>query len=212
MALRTNRRRIRRYCGSSHSPLASKPPRSRLYPTGCSPRRLARSGFRKMHLDPATHTVRFDTQACNSTSAASPKATPPTKQSPSLSNLGIKAHSSPPAEISPSAMRRPAKKAGRSALTRSTALLLSNAAVSTSGSTEQNFEVNGVRYSHILDPKTGLGLTTNITTTVIAPHGIDADGMATAINVLGPIAASPSSKSNQAFPPSSPPAANVLRI
>ena len=65
-------------------------------------------------------------------------------------------------------------------------LLLLNAAVSTSGSTEQYFVADGIRYSHILDPKTGLGLTTNITTTVIARHGIDADGMATAINVLGP--------------------------
>jgi thiamine biosynthesis lipoprotein len=54
-----------------------------------------------------------------------------------------------------------------------------------SGASEQNYEVNGVRYSHILNPKTGLGLTTNITTTVIARLGVDADGMATAINVLG---------------------------
>ena len=45
--------------------------------------------------------------------------------------------------------------------------------------------MNGVLYSHILNPKTGLGLTTNITTTVIAPRGIDADGLATTLNVLG---------------------------
>ncbi len=36
------------------------------------------------------------------------------------------------------------------------------------------------------DPKTGLGLTTNMTTTVVALHGIDADGWATTLNVLGP--------------------------
>jgi thiamine biosynthesis lipoprotein len=65
-------------------------------------------------------------------------------------------------------------------------LILANRAVSTSGASEQNFVANSVRYSHILDPKTGLGLTSDITTTVIAPRGLDADGMATAINVLGP--------------------------
>lgn len=65
-------------------------------------------------------------------------------------------------------------------------LLLRNAAVSTSGDTEQFLETGGVRYSHIIDPKTGLGLTTHIAVTVVARHGIDADALATAISVLGP--------------------------
>ena len=36
-------------------------------------------------------------------------------------------------------------------------LRLANAAVSTSGDLEQFVEIGGVRYSHVLDPKTGLG-------------------------------------------------------
>jgi FAD:protein FMN transferase len=65
-------------------------------------------------------------------------------------------------------------------------LLLHNTAVSTSGDTEQSLDLDGVRYSHIIDPKTGLGLTTHIAVTVEARRGIDADSLATAISVLGP--------------------------
>ncbi len=65
-------------------------------------------------------------------------------------------------------------------------LQLVNAAVSTSGGSEQFLEVGGKRYSHIVDPSTEMGLTRDITVTVVAPHGATADGMATAISVLGP--------------------------
>lgn len=64
-------------------------------------------------------------------------------------------------------------------------MLLHNIAISTSGDTEQFREIGGVRYSHIIDPKTGLGLTSRIAVTVIARLGIDADSIATAISVLG---------------------------
>lgn len=62
---------------------------------------------------------------------------------------------------------------------------LSRCAVSTSGDTEQFVEFAGVRYSHILDPHTGLGLTNRISVTVIAPMGELSDGLSTAISVLG---------------------------
>jgi len=64
-------------------------------------------------------------------------------------------------------------------------ILLRNAAVSTSGDTEQVREIEGVRYSHIIDPKTGLGLRSEIAVTVIARRGLDADPIATAVSVLG---------------------------
>lgn len=63
---------------------------------------------------------------------------------------------------------------------------LANAAVSTSGDLEQFVEIGGVRYSHVLDPKTGLGLTGRRSVTVIAPNGIAADSMTKAISVLPP--------------------------
>jgi thiamine biosynthesis lipoprotein len=44
-----------------------------------------------------------------------------------------------------------------------------------------------VRYSHIIDPKTGLGLTSSIAVTVVARRGLDADPIATAVSVLGEV-------------------------
>lgn len=64
--------------------------------------------------------------------------------------------------------------------------LLHNGAVSTSGDAEQHLEIAGVRYSHIVDPKTGMGLTGHSSVTVVAPNGITADCLATAASVLGP--------------------------
>jgi thiamine biosynthesis lipoprotein len=63
-------------------------------------------------------------------------------------------------------------------------LNLVNAAVSTSGDLEQFVVINGVRYSHVLDPKTGLGLTGQRSVTVIAPNGTTADSMTKAVSVL----------------------------
>jgi thiamine biosynthesis lipoprotein len=65
-------------------------------------------------------------------------------------------------------------------------LEVENAAVSTSGDAFQFVEINGKRYSHIVDPKTGLGLTVRSSVTVIAPTGTQADSLASAVSVLGP--------------------------
>jgi thiamine biosynthesis lipoprotein len=65
-------------------------------------------------------------------------------------------------------------------------LTLHNAAVSTSGATEQFVEIDGIRYSHVVDPRTGIGLTNQHLATVIAPRGILSDAISTACTVLGP--------------------------
>lgn len=64
-------------------------------------------------------------------------------------------------------------------------LLLANAAISTSGDTEQFVEIGGIRYSHIVDPRTGIGVTHRAAATVVAPTGLLADGLGTAVSVLG---------------------------
>lgn len=64
-------------------------------------------------------------------------------------------------------------------------LELSNAAISTSGDAQQHLDAGGERYSHIIDPATGQGITSGIGVTVIAPRGMQADGLATAVSLLG---------------------------
>jgi thiamine biosynthesis lipoprotein len=64
-------------------------------------------------------------------------------------------------------------------------LELTDAAVSTSGSGEQYVDIGGRRYSHVIDPATGAGLTHDVTVTVIARDGLIADGVDTAISIIG---------------------------
>jgi len=63
---------------------------------------------------------------------------------------------------------------------------LRHAAAATSGDVFQRLEVGGRRYSHILDPRTGIGLTDHSLVTVLARDGTTADSLATAASVLGP--------------------------
>lgn len=64
-------------------------------------------------------------------------------------------------------------------------LELRDAAVSTSGDAEQFVTIEGVRYSHIVDPRTGMALTGRSGATVIAPTGTASDALATTASVLG---------------------------
>ena len=63
---------------------------------------------------------------------------------------------------------------------------LSHVGVATSGDAYQYVEIAGVRYSHIVNPHTGIGLTTRSSVTVIAADGTLADALASAVSVLGP--------------------------
>ena len=65
-------------------------------------------------------------------------------------------------------------------------VLLRDAAVSTSGDAEQWVEIGGVRYSHILDPRTGQPITGRSSVTVVAGNATTSDMLATAVDVLGP--------------------------
>ena len=65
-------------------------------------------------------------------------------------------------------------------------LLLRRVSVATSGDAWQFVEIGGRRYSHIVDPRTGHGLTERIRVTVVAPDGATADSLASAVSVLGP--------------------------
>jgi thiamine biosynthesis lipoprotein len=141
---------------------------------------LSHTGYRKLQLDPATRGVRIDDPNLKVDLGGIAKGYAADEAIAALSRAGIRsalvavsgdlAFSDPPPD------RRGWKidAGGR-------VLELSNAAVSTSGAAEQHLGP----YSHILDPRTGLGITDPITVTVIARRGIDADALATAISVLG---------------------------
>lgn len=63
---------------------------------------------------------------------------------------------------------------------------LRHAALATSGPSAQFVEIDGVRYSHAVDPRSGMAVTSGWTAMVIAPDGATADALATATTVLGP--------------------------
>lgn len=63
-------------------------------------------------------------------------------------------------------------------------LVLSNCGVSTSGDSQQFVNIGGKRYSHVIDPRTGIGVTTGRTAFVIAPSGMQSDALATTGCVL----------------------------
>lgn len=67
----------------------------------------------------------------------------------------------------------------------STTLNLSNRAVATSGASYQSVVLDGKRYSHILDPRTGYGVPFLANVTVEAPTGMLADALASAVSVMG---------------------------
>jgi FAD:protein FMN transferase len=155
---------------------------------------LVRTGFRKLHLDLSEHTAEVDQPGMQLDAGAIAKGDAADQALAVIARYGIKsalvaasgdlAFSGPPPgeagwKIGLDSFDKPGSPFTR-------VLVLSNAAVSTSGANEQHFCVAGTCYSHIIDPNSGMALTRDITVSVVAPRGIDADSFATAISVLGP--------------------------
>jgi len=155
---------------------------------------LDHSGYRKVHLDAAARTVALDQAGMRLDFGAIGKGYAADAALAVLADLGIRralvAASGDLAIGDPPPGRRGwtvgIDGPGESTAGFTRRLELCNAAVSTSGSREQNLEAGGVKYSHIVDPATGTGLTKAMTVAVVARHGIDADAWSTALSVLGP--------------------------
>ncbi len=65
-------------------------------------------------------------------------------------------------------------------------ILLRNNALATSGDRFQSVTIDGTRYSHIVDPRSGIGLTDHRLVYVVAKDGTTADSLATAVSVIDP--------------------------
>lgn len=63
---------------------------------------------------------------------------------------------------------------------------LEDAALSTSGDYERYFDENGVRYHHIIDPKTGRSASKVRSATILGPTATATDGLSKTAFVLGP--------------------------
>lgn len=63
---------------------------------------------------------------------------------------------------------------------------LAHQAVATSGDAFQFVEIDGLRYSHIVDPRTGKGLTERSSVSVLTTRCTIADCLASAVSVMGP--------------------------
>ena len=64
-------------------------------------------------------------------------------------------------------------------------IFLRNAAITTSGDTYRFLEHRGKRYSHVMNPRSGLGLRHGVRTTVLAPDGTRADALTKVFSVAG---------------------------
>lgn len=152
----------------------------------------ARSGFRKLHLDGQHRTVRLEMAGMALDVGAIGKGYAASEAIDALRRSGVRSalvalsgdlafSEAPPG----SRGWRISLGIGDAAAGVPAFLELTNAAVSTAGSSEQHLDVGRRRYSHIIDPSTARGLVEDVTVTVIARNGIDADGLDTAASVLG---------------------------
>jgi len=64
-------------------------------------------------------------------------------------------------------------------------LPISDQAIATSGQYERWVEIDGTAYGHVLDPRNGWPVPSGRSVTVIASEAIWADGLATALLVMG---------------------------
>ncbi|MDQ6707151.1 MAG: FAD:protein FMN transferase [Acidobacteriota bacterium] len=144
----------------------------------------SRCGFRKLHLNARDRTVLLTASGMQLDLGGIAKGYAADQALKCLQSLGIRSALVAVSGDLAFGDAPPGKRGWKIGID-SGVLELANAAVSTSGDTEQHLDLNGTRYSHIIDPATGMALTNRILVSVKAPHGVDADGLSTAISVLG---------------------------
>jgi len=162
------------------------------------PARLAKArlavGYTKMHLDPAHHTVKLLVPDMRLDLGGIAKGYGVDQALKTLGRLGVASAlvsgggdigvSGPPPGAAGWRIELPPLDASNAPPARF--VVLSQAGISTSGDLFQRLEINGIRYSHIVDPRTGVGLTDHSLVTVIASDDFMADGLTKVMSVLNP--------------------------
>lgn len=157
-------------------------------------RALALTGYRKLHLDPGTQEVQLDLPGMQLDLGGIAKGYAADKAIALLKAYGVRSALVAAGGDIVVGLAPPGEKGWRVSILQLSPddksaggfLLIHDAAVSTSGDAEQFVEIEGVRYSHIVDPRTGLAVTGHSSVTVVARDGTTADAAATAVSVLGP--------------------------
>ncbi|MBI1746975.1 MAG: FAD:protein FMN transferase [Acidobacteria bacterium] len=154
---------------------------------------LSKVGYRHIHLDPFARAVRFDVPDMEIDLGGIAKGWAVDRAAAVLRARGIQRALIDAGTSSLLALGTPpnadAWSVGIKDPLRTDRVLsivgLKNQSLSTSGSYERFVRVSGKRYSHILDPKTGLPVNRMLSTTVIAPTATASDALSTAVFVMG---------------------------
>lgn len=153
---------------------------------------VARVGFEKIILDEANHSVFLPEEGMKIAFGAIGKGYAADKAKKLLSDYGVTAGiinasgdmntwgNQPDGEDWKVAITNPMDKGKAFAL-----VPLKQGAVVTSGDYEKYVVFNGIRYTHIIDPKTGYPAHGIISSTVFAPSAELADALATSLFVMG---------------------------
>ena len=183
-------RGIRRDGRPGGAPVAAGPARTGLPDPDELAAALKRVGYKKMGLDPKTKTVELQVPGMQLDLGGIAKGY--------AADEGLKVLASTPDQQCPGGggrrHRRVRPAAGQGRLEdrhralpgdkEQRQLFLRDAAVVTSGDSEQFVEIAGVRYSHMVDPRTGLGLIGRRSVTVVARRGIQADSLTKVASIL----------------------------
>jgi len=154
-------------------------------------------GWEKMHLDPATRTVRFAAPELELDLGAIGKGYAVDRVVKVLLETGVEAALVDAGSSTLHAVNAPpgkngwtvrVPKPGDRSETIST-VTLCNESLSTSGSYEKFFELSGSRYCHVMDPRSGKPVQGVLQTCLIASDSTTTDALSNAMFVLGPQAA-----------------------
>jgi thiamine biosynthesis lipoprotein len=151
---------------------------------------VARTGWRHLHLEPTTHEAWFDLDGMALDFGGVGKGLAAQRASDILTAAGHPIHL---VGVAGDIVCGPEAPPGRSGwevrredgLQQAIMMELLGEAVSTSGDLEQSIMVDGVRHSHIIDPRSGRALRRRTAACVRGPAGSTCDALATALCVAG---------------------------